>query len=630
MLFKSPIFFSFLKKNIYMLNRLNFYLKSFVSLIFLLNSILFRKLIKFLNFQKFFFYPRSIYNLSKQFTINKKVKLQKFKNFINYNPKDHFKKILKIKIFDKHIEVKSDFSWKINSNDSEMICALGRWHWLIDNDFEKQNFVRYEDGILLVRSWILNCSNDKMSNNPYEISERITNFIYFLIFHKKTSIEVPQDIKNYLDEITFILANNIEFNNEDLSGNHIINNARSLIIFGYFFNSDQHFNLGKELLSYMLPKLIYDKLFLRESSSHYQYLFTSWIFEIYIISKEKNDTKLELSLENCLSNLINGCLFFKTGKDDEYVLIGDISPDKNPKWLENITSIFLTLSKKKDVNKFDTGWASMISNIFDLNKYKFNFSEIKFDDLCFYKEAGYLKLKKFKWLIFKHIEKNTNFNMASHAHHDFLSIIVYYDNNEVLIDTGRLDYTDTIMGNYGKTAKAHNVITIDDNPASLSKSDRHIPKAFKKREYDITFRNEKNFFEIDLIHNGFQRFNRKIEKHRRTIIIEKELISISDSIYGKGNIKLNSYFHFPKLFKINDKVENNSKENYIDFVYSAENKDSNSYFKLEEYSGSSDPFLGWRFQNYGEKLLARTKVLHGNFEIPKRFSYKLIIKSRAL
>lgn len=613
-----------------MISRLNIYLKSFVSSIFLLNSIIFRKLIKFLNLQKFFFYPRSIYKLSKQVKINKKVKLQKFKNFANYNPKNHFKKSLKIKIFDKHIEVKSDFSWRINSNDIEIICALGRWHWLIDNDFEKQNFVRYEDGILLVRSWILNCSNDKMSNNPYEISERITNFIYFLIFHKKTSIEVPQDIKNYLDEITFILANNIEFYNEDLSGNHIINNARSLIVFGYFFDSDQHFNLGKELLSYMLPKLIYDKLFLRESSSHYQYLFTSWIFEIYIISKEKNDTKFKLSLENCLSNLINGCLFFKTGKDNEYVLIGDISPDKNPKWLENITSIFLTLSKKQDVNKFDTGWASMISNIFDLNKYKFNFSEIKFDDLCFYKEAGYLKLKKFKWLIFKHIEKNTNFNMASHAHHDFSSIIVYYDNNEVLIDTGRLDYSDTIAGKYGKTAKAHNVITIDDHPASLSKSDRHIPKAFKKRESDITFRNEKNFFEISLIHNGFKRINRKIEKHIRTIIIENKSISISDSIYGEGRIKLNSYFHFPESFVINNKIENNPVEACVDFIYDTENKNLNSYFKLEEYSGSSDPFLGWRFQNYGEKLLAKTIVLHGNFEIPNKFNYKLIIKSRAL
>ena len=160
-----------------MINRLNFYLKSFESSIFLLNSIIFRKLIKFLNLQKFFFYPRSIYKLSKQVKINKKVKLQKFKNFANYNPKDHFKKSLKIKIFGKYIEVKSDFSWRINSDDIEMICALGRWHWLIDNDFEKQNFVRYEDGILLVRSWILNCSNDKMSNNPYEISERITNFI---------------------------------------------------------------------------------------------------------------------------------------------------------------------------------------------------------------------------------------------------------------------------------------------------------------------------------------------------------------------------------------------------------------------------------------------------------------------
>ena len=610
-----------------MINRLIFHFRLFVSLIFLLNSIIYRKFIKLLNFQKFFFYPKSIYKLSQQVKINKKVKSQKFNNLTNNKVKDYLKKDLKIKIFNKNIKVKSDFSWKINSHDVEEKCALGRWHWLIDSDFEKQIFLKYEEGIFLVRSWILNCINEKMSNNPYEISERITNFVYFLAFHKKTSFEVPQDIKNYLDEIAFVLANKIEFNNEELSGNHIINNARALIIFGYFFNSDKHFNLGKELLSYMLPKLIYDELFLRESSSHYQYLFTSWIFEIYIISQEKNDISLKLSLENYLSNLINGCLFFKTGKDDEYVLIGDISPDKNPKWLENITSIFLTLSKKQDVNKFNTGWASMISNIFDLNKYKFNFSEIKFNDFHFYEEAGYLKLKKFKWLIFKHIEKNTNFNMASHAHHDFSSIIVYYDNKEVLIDTGRLDYSDTIEGKYGKTAKAHNSITIDGHSTSLSKSDRHIPKVFKEREFDITFRSESNFFEIDLIHNGFRRIIKKVDKHKRTIIIEKKSISISDSIYGEGRVKFNSYFHFPLLLEINNKIKNKPKEICVDFIYDTENKNLNSNLKLEEYSGSSDPFLGWRFKNYGEKLLAKTKVLHGNFEIPMKFNYKLIIKS---
>ena len=613
-----------------MINRFNFYFKSFVSLIFLLNSIILRKLIKFFNLQKFFFYPRSIYRLSKQVKTNKKIELQNFKKLPNQTLKNKIKKDLKIKFFDKYIQINYDFSWKSFSNDIEKDCALGRWHWLIDNDFEKQSFVGYEDGILLVQSWILSRSNEKISNNPYEISERITNFIYFLIFHKKTYLDIPHDIKKYLDKIAFILANTIEFNNEDLSGNHIINNARALIVFGYFFNSDNHYNLGKELLSYMLPKLIYDKLFLRESSSHYQYLFTSWIFEIYFFSSEKNDLKLKLMLEHYLSNLINGCLFFKTGKDDEYVLIGDISPDKNPKWLENITSIFLILSKKKNIKKFDTGWASMISNIFDINKYEIDFSEIEFDEFCFYKEAGYLKLRKFKWLIFKHIEKNTNYNMACHAHHDFTSVIVYYDSNEVLIDTGRLDYTDTIEGKFGKNAKAHNTITIDGNPASLSKSDWHIPKEYKKREFDIVFKNEKNFFEIDLIHNGFQRINRKIEKHRRTIIIEKELISISDSIYGKGKIKLNSYFHFPKSFEINDKIENSSTENYIDFVYSTENKSLNSFFNLEEYSGSTIPFLGWRFKNYGEKLLASTKVLYGNFEIPNKFNYKLIVKSKVL
>ena len=611
-----------------MISRFNFYLKILVSSILLINSIISRKLIKFLKLQKYFFYPRSIYKLSREIKINKKIKAYSCENYLNNKLKKNFDSDYKIKIFGQYIDIKSDFTWKIFTNDAEMNCAFGRWHWLIDNDLEKQKFVKYEDGIFLVKSWIHNCRNEKIYNNPYEISERITNFVYFMLFHKKTSEEVPEDIKKYIDEISFILVNNIEFNNEDLSGNHIINNARSLIVYAYFFNSETHFNLGKEVLYHMLPKLIYDKYFLRESSSHYQFLFTSWIFEIYVLSNEKNEIQLTSFLKKYLSDLINGCLFFRTGKKDEFVIIGDISPDKNPKWLENITKLFLNLSKKKSENKFDTGWASMISNIFNLDKYKFDFIEIKFDDFCFFKKAGFLKLKKFKWLIFKHIEKNSELNMASHAHHDFTSLIVYYDNKEVLIDPGRLDYTDTVEGNYGKTARAHNTITIDNKPPSLSKSDRHIPKAFKKRKFEIDFKNAKNYFEICLAHDGFKRINHKISKHKRRVIIKNKSIYISDTIYGEGSIKLNSHFHFPKNLEINNEIQKRSDELCVDFILSSENKNSNSQFKIEDYSGSIDPFLGWRFQAYGNKLKAKSKVLNGNFEMPITLNSELIVKSR--
>ena len=120
-----------------MINRFNFYFKSFVSLIFLLNSIIFRKLIKFFNLQKFFFYPRSIYRLSKKVKTNKKIKLQNIKKLPNQTLKNKIKKDLKIKFFDKYIQINYDFPWKSFSNDIEKDCALGRWHWLIDNDFER-------------------------------------------------------------------------------------------------------------------------------------------------------------------------------------------------------------------------------------------------------------------------------------------------------------------------------------------------------------------------------------------------------------------------------------------------------------------------------------------------------------
>ena len=615
-----------------MINRLNFYLKLFVSLIFLLNSIILRKLIKFFNLQKFFFYPQSIYQLIKSIDLNKKINTSNYNKSITQiflKKKNLNKKKLKIKILNKYYNFKNSFSWQIDNKDIEAKCALGRWHWLLDNHLSKQKFLNYDEGILLVASWISKCKNDKISNYPYEISERITNFIHFISFHKKKNSEIPDEIRNYLDQIVFKLANNVEFNDGDLSGNHIANNARGLIAYGTYFNSDTYINLGKEVIVYILPKLIKNNFFLREASSHYQYLFTSWIFEIYIFLYSSKNKKTIYFIKKYLSNLINGCMFFKTGKKNEFVLIGDVSPDKTPHWLENITSLYLKVSRKKNLYKFGGGWASMISKTYNLKKINFDIIKNEFDDFCFFRKAGFLRLKKFKWLIFKHIENDTDLFMASHGHHDFTSFVAYYDNNEILIDPGRLNYTNTMEGKYGKSAKAHNTITINGYAPSLSRSDRHIPKEYKKRKYNISFENKKKSFKINLSHNGFKRAQYKINQHKREILIYKNSINILDSIYGQGMIKLNSYLHFPKSVKINNKFNTKFKGFNLNFLFNIKSKNFNSLLNEKEYTGSINPFLGWRFPNYGVKLPITTKVLNGNFELPIKLNKKLSIKSKS-
>ena len=58
----------------------------------------------------------------------------------------------------------------------------------------------------------------------------------------------------------------------------------------------------------MLPKLI-DRGFLREGSSHYQFLFSRWMLELRIVGEENNDFQLLDILNGVLFKLIEGCKF---------------------------------------------------------------------------------------------------------------------------------------------------------------------------------------------------------------------------------------------------------------------------------------------------------------------------------
>ena len=129
----------------------------------------------------------------------------------------------------------------------------------------------------------------------------------------------------------------------------------------------------------------------------------------------------------------------------------------------------------------------------------------------------------------------------------------------------------------------------------------------------LILKNAKNYFEICLAHDGFKRINHKISKHKRRVIIKNKSIYISDTIYGEGSIKLNSHFHFPKDLEINNEIQKRSDELCVDFILSSENKNSNSQFKIEDYSGSIDPFLKMEISSLWKQIKSKIKSFKWKF-----------------
>ena len=116
----------------------------------------------------------------------------------------------------------------------------------------------------------------KFCFHPYNISERLSNLITYYILFKKN---LTEESYNLIISDIHILLNNIEFNGYR-TGNHIINNSRALVYSGYFLKKKELVDFGVNIFLKNYKKIFYDDGFLKDGSTHYQFLVTRWVFEI--------------------------------------------------------------------------------------------------------------------------------------------------------------------------------------------------------------------------------------------------------------------------------------------------------------------------------------------------------------
>lgn len=236
--------------------------------------------------------------------------------------------------------------WDIEYDDIEITYALHRWSWLLMNNSEKNGLIPYNQGILLMQSWIENQMDNKVNKAwaSYTVSERIANTsIYFKIYEKiDKSIEenlIPIQIKHAVLNMLGHLSKKLEYRGS-YTNNHIINNGRALYLGGITLGSEDFINLGKAIIINELNKFVTKDGFFSEGSSHYHFLFTKWILEMIWFAKTSNDQPTFQYLEPYGKRLVEKCWFFlvhdKLCNKWDTPLFGDISPDCTPEWLLNL------------------------------------------------------------------------------------------------------------------------------------------------------------------------------------------------------------------------------------------------------------------------------------------------------
>jgi hypothetical protein len=513
--------------------------------------------------------------------INSYLKKQ-FKNNIRYNSGVHpinLPHILKNSHTDgrAYALLDNNFQYFFDKSDIESYFYTNRWSnccLAMITSFDDS-----KEALLKCEKWILSAPDkDDVAWETYSTCERVSNILLMLsIYPDLINNSNQKTIYLFILESIEWIDGNLEDGSKGVVNNHILNNARSLIIGGTSLGMEVYITTGYNILNEYVDILINKGGFLRERSSHYQLIVTNWMLdcltflEFYncLNAKVFDLNPLKFKIKNIMraTNTLNVNLLNSS-------CIGDISPDMHPQLsfarLVSLYSKFITKQIYK--NKIVDDW-------FFVNCYNSTITG------CFFK----------KWPV----------PYLNHGHNDLLSFIWLYKKQLIIVDSGRYRYTKDCISISQQKNDYHNSIEIDGQspaPNSLLVNSGLYVKNFSSIDVNVNL-NPGN--RVSISHNGY--FNYGNIMHNRSIKCNARDITIKDTLKGVGLHNIDILFHlFPDF-----KIVNNQKK----ILYS-----SNYIVKFNCSSGNNNfsyNYKNYQFSNkYGDTKKAIKLIINSSIELP--------------
>jgi len=509
-------------------------------------------------------------------------------------------------------------NWRQSFDEQEQFFSLHRWNWLLFSLTSHPKTTSSKWGESLIRSWLSEMTPLPVgdASESYSVGERVSNTCLFFRHLEGYWVNIPDDILSAIHIMALHLSQRIEYYSGDLSGNHVVNNARAILFAGHCCNDNKLLLLGSAVLQEHLPKLIDKYGFLREGSSHYQFLITRWILEIRMMAIEMDDVEVLNIVQPLVPKMLNACDLLLINKPNGEVCmptIGDVSPDCSPEWLLDLLNS--PLSSLKVRASSPKGWASLFSDFSNNNIVKLSKKWPLFGD------SSWSRIDFKNWTAIWHTEDPSGSAIASHAHHDFSSFVLFLNGEEVLIDPGRYNYEGSEIGRYGVEACSHNIIQLNGLPPMLSKGDRVLPEIYRNSNCSITFLEDANSFVVTVKHDGFSRIASTPILHTREFTFTSETCEIEDYIEGNGGYFFESFLQWPFKAKDTPLLECfNTLGVQFDLV------EYKNKVEVDCNIATIEPVSGWRFPSYLEKIPCTTQRFFGDVKLPLKLKYKITKK----
>jgi hypothetical protein len=442
-----------------------------------------------------------------------------------------------------------------------------------------------------VMAWIKSHGADTGAAwETYSACERVANLLLYLSVRRAPALgalegPVVRFIAQSLDWIDMYL----EYYGESYTNNHIINNARALIMGGVAIGNQRAYTAGLRILRETLPDMILSGGFLRERSSHYQLIVFGWILDAWKFAALQNTADGEDArfLARHAVGMSRAAQML-CGEDGLLLAtIGDVSPDATP-----------LKSALRLAALYPEFWPAAVAPAVA--------PQIR---------DGWFRIEKHRAILLGNFPAGTHpLTHPHHGHSDHSAFALRQDGVDILIDTGRYRYTPDDISMLQTSARGHNVPLVNGFPAlceTLLSGGLWWPRPYADATLKVTSHDEK----VALEHDGFARAT-PVRRHIRELSLEDNGLLVVDTFEGNGAIDLELCWNFGSGFTTFDTERMTAGGVAGKVMLDIEGTPGAP--AVEYVSGRSPG--GWCSKEYGEVRASLGVMLLWRLDLPARVS----------
>jgi len=364
-------------------------------------------------------------------------------------------------------------------------------------DFLNQENITKETGLRLIQDFINNDVFLKDGKEPYPISLRGINWVKFL-----SSIHVKNKfIDKNLYHHYYILLKNLEYH---LLGNHLLENAFSLLFGAYYFQDEMLYIKSKKLLIGELnEQIMMDGAHYELSPMYHQIMFSRLLDCIQLIQLNTN------------------------WKQDDLISFLKQKASLMISWLQNIT---FTSGKIPMVNDSTYNIAPSSNQLFSYAK---NLGIINQNIPL--SDSGYRKIISDNYELFIDVGNICPNYQPGHSHSDTFNFELHKKNIPIIVDTGISTYDKNALRQKERSTSSHNTVQVEDLEQTKVWGGFRVSN--RAKIIDLC---ETGTF-IKASHNGYFDY---VGLHYRTFLFSNNSINIIDTFSKKSSTKKFANFHF--------------------------------------------------------------------------------------